>query len=493
MHVGSTFSPLQPISAPRSNGSPLTPFLKPHASKQSPQSTTKTHLSNLDKILQKPISPLEQTKQTTSPNSSSSSTSTKRKRATPLNLSFFTSSSNQQQNEAMSPRSLTSLQFLMSDSAQPSPRANIAKNWHQYHGSDNWAGLLDPLDSHLRREILGYGDLVQSAYHAYFSNPTHQVHLSDSSYYVTRSLFATSSVQLPKWSPFASTKQSSWIGYVAVCDNEQEIRRMGRRDIAIVLRGTATSLEWAENFRTSLVPTEPDQTNGAKVECGFWSLYKSPGETIASLSTTIISEIRHLLNKYKGEELSITVTGHSLGAALSVLIADELSRCKSNMPPIAVFSFGGPRVGNRAFVDRVETRGVKVLRVVNAHDMVTRVPGLMPKEQIEQLFRGSWPERILAKIDGYVHVGQELRVDSRLSPVLRPDADPACCHDLEAYLHLVDGFIAKNCPFRANAKRSLVRLLKQQGGNVKQIFMSKGAIPVDRVKNTSSDDSVLVR
>ncbi|RYR29236.1 hypothetical protein Ahy_A01g002956 isoform E [Arachis hypogaea] len=49
----------------------------------------------------------------------------------------------------------------------------------------------------------------------------------------------------------------------------------------------------------------------------------------------------------------------------------------------------------------------------------------------------------------------------------------ACCHDLEAYLHLVDGFLASNCPFRANAKRSLARLMQDQSANVKKLYISK--------------------
>ena len=91
-------------------------------------------------------------------------------------------------------------------------------------------------------------------------------------------------------------------------------------------------------------------------------------------------------------------------------------------PPIAVVSFGGPKTGNRAFADRLRSeRGVNVLRVVNAGDVVTRVPGLAtPTTSIGE---------------GYEHArGAELRLDSRDSPCLRPDAGPACCHDLEAYL-----------------------------------------------------------
>ena len=153
------------------------------------------------------------------------------------------------------------------------------------------------------------------------------------------------------------------------------------------------------------------------------------------------------------------MTGHSLGAALAVLIADELAGSPGTPAPVAVFSFGGPRVGDGAFAARVEARGARVLRVVNAHDVVPRLPPVAP---------GSCSSRWW-----YADVGRELRLDSRASPYLRPNADAACCHDLEAYIHLVDGFLGSHCPFRANAKRSILRLLKNQGGNVKQLYISK--------------------
>jgi hypothetical protein len=73
----------------------------------------------------------------------------------------------------------------------------------------------------------------------------------------------------------------------------------------------------------------------------------------------------------------------------------------------------------------------------------------------------------------YSHVGEELWVDKKMSSYLKLDADMACCHDLEAYLHLVDKFMASNCLFRANAKRSLVRLLQVKKPNVKKLYTSK--------------------
>jgi hypothetical protein len=355
----------------------------------------------------------------------------------------------------------------------PSPRGDIAASWQRLHGADGWRGLLDPLHPDLRREIVRYGEFVDAAYGAFLAHPDAapgdadavRVPLQDAAYRVTAPLFATSSVGLPSLLALAApcaAQRTSLVGYVAVCENQDEVRRMGRRDIVIALRGTCTVLEWAENVRAGLVPAteaadaaaSTGDASAPKVECGFWNLYKTAGDESPSLSEMVVSEVRRLLKKYEGEEVSITVTGHSLGAALAVLIADELAGHGGTPTPVAVFSFGGPRVGNRAFAERVEARGARVLRVVNTHDVVPHLP---PRPG------GRW----------YADVGRELRLDSRASPYLRPDADAGCCHDLEAYIHLVDGFLSSHCPFRANAKRSILRLLKNQGGNVKQLYISK--------------------
>lgn len=373
--------------------------------------------------------------------------------------------------EEMSPRNLNRLQRLLSKTVEYSPRNALGQRWREYHGCNDWSGLLDPLDENLRREVVRYGEFVQAAYHAFHSNPTtspnepplpRHVTLPDRSYKVTKSLYATSSVGLPGWIDEVApdlgwmTQRSSWVGYVAVCDDRREIARMGRRDIVIALRGTATCLEWAENVRAQLIdiPADVDTKDcgDPKVECGFLSLYKTAGAHVRSLSESVVEEIRRLTEMYKGETLSITVTGHSLGAALAILVADEISVCSAEVPPVAVFSFGGPRVGNKMFADRIKSRNVKVLRIVNSQDVITQVP----------------PNPMT-----YSHVGTELRVETKMSPFLKPNADIACCHDLEAYLHLVDGFMSSKCPFRPNAKRSLVRLVQDQRGNMKKLYMRK--------------------
>ncbi|KAF2282721.1 hypothetical protein GH714_043543 [Hevea brasiliensis] len=443
-------SPLNPLTKP-SSASTTTQSLKPVTSTES----TKKHLANLEKLLQKktfpepnlpePVQPVHKVSNENNNNNNNRSTLANKGKALLEGLNLARMWPEIRAAEEMSPRHLNRLQRLLSKTAEYSPRNNLGSRWREYHGSNDWAGLLDPLDENLRREVVRYGEFVQAAYHAFHSNPAmsteeaplpRHVALTDRSYKVTKSLYATCSVGLPKWVDDVApdlgwmTQRSSWVGYVAVCDDKREIQRMGRRDIVIALRGTATCLEWAENMRAHLVDMPGTMTDNPR---------------------------------WNGETLSITVTGHSLGAALALLVADDISTIQaSEMPPVAVFSFGGPKVGNRGFANQINAKNVKVLRIVNDQDVITKVPGLPVVEQLND----NMPM-------AYSHVGTELRVDTKMSPYLKPNADVACCHDLEAYLHLVDGFLASNCPFRANAKRSLVKLLNDQESNVKKLYTSK--------------------
>lgn len=137
------------------------------------------------------------------------------------------------------------------------------------------------------------------------------------------------------------------------------------------------------------------------------------------------------------EEVSITITGHSLGAAMAVLSAyDIAAKGVNGEAPVTVFSFAGPRVGNGVFKEEVEAAGVKVLRVVNVHDIVPKVPGMLVNEKAPMLVR--WlVEWWLPWF--YSHVGLELVLDHRHSPFLKDTPDPTSTHNLEAYLHLLDG------------------------------------------------------
>ncbi|KAG4922600.1 hypothetical protein AAZX31_18G231200 [Glycine max] len=388
-------------------------------------------------------------------------------------------------------------------SSLPPLSKKVGKRWKEYQGMNNWDGLLDPLDENLRAEILRYGHFVEAAYKSFEFDPSSPNYatckfpkntlfeksgLHNTGYKVTKHLRATSGIKLPSWvdkAPSWVAAQSSYVGYVAVCNDKEEIKRLGRRDIVVAYRGTTTCLEWLENLRATLthvsVPsittettTEPCsmEENGAMVESGFLSLYTSTvsnNKSFMSLQDMVRKEIGRIRKTYQGENLSLTITGHSLGAALATLTAYDIKNSFLQPPPlVTVISFGGPRVGNRSFRRRLEEQGTKVLRIVNSDDVITKVPGFVFDDvdktedvaacnggvQVAKFQR--WIRKRAEEVQWllYSEVGKELRLCSRDSPYLR-GVNIATSHDLNTYLHLVDGFVSSTCPFRATAKRFL--------------------------------------
>eukprot|EP01018_Ginkgo_biloba_P035582 Gb_17417 [translate_table: standard] len=178
-----------------------------------------------------------------------------------------------------------------------------------------------------------------------------------------------------------------------------------------------------------------------------------------SARNQVLTEVKRLLEKYKGEELSITITGHSLGSALAMLSAYDIAEMGLNRSaaatdeeqsqiPITVFSFACPRVGNSAFKKRCEQLGLKFLRIVNVHDGVPKVPGVFFNEKF--MF---WKEMIDKLPWSYCHVGVELALDHTHSPFLKPTNDLSCFHNLEAHLHLVDGYHGRGQRFYLSSGR----------------------------------------
>ncbi|WRX09723.1 Fungal lipase-like domain - like 7 [Theobroma cacao] len=369
-----------------------------------------------------------------------------------------------------------------------SSSAKLARNWMEYQGMNNWDGLLDPLDDTLRSEILRYGQFVEAAYRSFDFDPSSPTFatckfpknslltrscIGETGYKPTKNLRATCGIQLPRWidrGPSWLSTESSWIGYVAVCQDKEEIARLGRRDVVIAFRGTATCLEWLENLRATLTSLPDDVANvclkrsgcGAMVESGFLSLYTSGTAACPSLQNMVREEIGRVLEMYGDEPLSLTITGHSLGAALATLAAHDINSTFSNAPMVTVISFGGPRVGNQSFRCQLERSGTKILRIVNSDDLVTKVPGFVidnndmaDKQAVNVAGLPSWVQkRVVDSQLVYADVGQELRLSSKECPHLSKGG-VATCHELSTYLQLVNGFVSSNCPFRATARRVL--------------------------------------
>ncbi|KAI9079032.1 hypothetical protein K1719_038984 [Acacia pycnantha] len=291
---------------------------------------------------------------------------------------------------------------------------SIAQRWRVLSGQDHWEGLLNPLDIDLRRYIIHYGERTQVTYDTFISetkskyagaskyakkNLFARVGLEIGNpfkYSVTKYLYATSQIPVPdafmvkSLSREAWSKESNWIGYVAVATDEGKAV-LGRRDIVVAWRGTIRTLEWINDFQFLLLPA-PIIFGGSgltdpKVHEGWYCMYtsddpKSPFNT-TSARDQVLSEIRRLVDLYKDEEISITVVGHSLGGALATLNAVDITQNGYNKPskapeksfPVTAFLYACPRVGELNFKRVFNVlKDLRALRVKNILDIVPNYP-----------------------------------------------------------------------------------------------------------------------
>ncbi|XP_074592534.1 phospholipase A1-Igamma1, chloroplastic-like [Curcuma longa] len=364
-----------------------------------------------------------------------------------------------------------------------SPKEDIASLFQEIHGRGDWSRLLHPLHPWLRREIIKYGELAQATYDGFDFNPFSEfcgsclygrhrllakLGLARTGYTVTKYVYAMSQIGLPRWlerslHADAWSTDSNWMGFVAVSD-DAESRRIGCRDIVVAWRGTIAPTEWFEDVQGTLRPLG-DGHGDAKVERGFLDVYTSKSERTrynkTSASEQVMAELRRLVNLYleQGERVTLTITGHSLGGALALLNAYEAASALPEDVPVSVISFAGPRVGNAAFGERLKEKKVKVLRAVVKQDVVPRLPGILFNESLKTLegVAGKKMEWV------YEHVGVELGLDVKSSPFLKHGVDVAGFHNLETYLHLVDGFMSRELSFRREARRDVALVNKASG------------------------------
>lgn len=193
------------------------------------------------------------------------------------------------------------------------------------------------------------------------------------------------------------------IGIIAASDS----------DVILAFRGTQTGFEWIHNgeFLKTLFTFKDaqgaDHTVG-QAESGFTSLYQSftTGKQVGA--PRLMPTLREAV-----ADKRLTVTGHSLGAAVATLAAMEAAvSLKGTMRGLSVLTFASPLVGDKTFAGLFDTLIPDSWRVANRPDIVTYLP----------------PPFV-----GYSHVATEYPINS---DHLTKHSEP-CWHALETYLFLL--------------------------------------------------------
>jgi triacylglycerol lipase len=134
-------------------------------------------------------------------------------------------------------------------------------------------------------------------------------------------------------------------GFLGVCETHAVLAFRGSDPV--------TLQTWVTDAVVRLV--ERDEYAG-RVHLGFSSVLKGTW-----------GKVERILDEVGDKPLFLT--GHSMGGALAVLTACRLA--KAGRPPVAIYTFGSPRVGDRAFCAGYS---LPTYRVVNRLDLVPEMP-----------------------------------------------------------------------------------------------------------------------
>lgn len=176
-----------------------------------------------------------------------------------------------------------------------------------------------------------------------------------------------------------------------------------KKAIIVAFRGTQFWSERINNYNAGLKQSETLKALGFDgfLHAGYVNLFESLVDQVRKVIAGILSE------HPDAQDWDIIVTGHSLGGALSSLVAPYLSRLESIQNPVHLVTFGAPYVGFRDFSDWVRTS--EHMRTMTAFIRATDIAPMAVAQVIgirRIAFPGdSWWPRWLPEQGDRTHVG----------------------------------------------------------------------------------------
>ncbi|CCC09085.1 unnamed protein product [Sordaria macrospora k-hell] len=137
-----------------------------------------------------------------------------------------------------------------------------------------------------------------------------------------------------------------------------------KKVITVSFRGSSSVRNWIANV-VFVQSSCSDLVSGCLVHTGFYTAWKE----VATKVTAAVKSAKATYPSY-----SIGVTGHSLGGAVATVAAAYLRKAGYTAD---LYTFGSPRVGNKAFAAFTTSQSGEEYRVTHDKDPVPRLPPIV--------------------------------------------------------------------------------------------------------------------
>lgn len=187
----------------------------------------------------------------------------------------------------------------------------------------------------------------------------------------------------------------------------------GTGEVVVAIRGTEGIAEWVNDAEFFLVKC-PFLAGAGHTEDGFTDMYNSLRTDSTPGSPSVVQVLATL--PFALPISSLTICGHSLGAALATLLALDVAANTGFSDP-TVYTYASPRTGDPHFVSTYNQVVKHSFRIANRMDLVPKLP--FPP----------FYDHVLKPFD--------LNPVQFFPPKLLVKMDLGCAHYLNTYLYLM--------------------------------------------------------